>query len=427
MDKNMRKPSLRFKGFTDDWEQYKLGDLGFFKSNGVDKLSKPNEIPVNLLNYMDVYNRREVSNKNANELMQVTAKPSQLIENSVMKNDVFFTPTSETPQDIGRVYVIEETLNNTVYSYHLMRFRPNQGTYYPNFPNYSLMTENVRKQFFLAAKGVQRYVISKADFESIVDTIPEYKEQAKIGEFFRSIDSLITLHQRKYDKLVNIKKSLLEKMFPQNGESIPRLRFKGFTDAWEQYKLGDLGFFKSNGVDKLSKPNEIPVNLLNYMDVYNRREVSNKNANELMQVTAKPSQLIENSVMKNDVFFTPTSETPQDIGRVYVIEETLNNTVYSYHLMRFRPNQGTYYPNFPNYSLMTENVRKQFFLAAKGVQRYVISKADFESIVDTIPEYKEQAKIGEFFRSIDSLITLHQRKYEKLQNIKKALLQKMFV
>jgi type I restriction enzyme S subunit len=184
------------------WEQYKLGDLGLFKSNGVDKLSKPNEIPVNLLNYMDVYSRRKVSNKNASELMQVTAKPSQLIENSVMKNDVFFTPTSETPEDIGRVYVIEETLNNTVYSYHLMRFRPNQGTYYPNFPNYSLMTENVRKQFFLAAKGVQRYVISKADFESIIDTIPEYKEQAKIGEFFRSIDQLITLHQRKYIYLI---------------------------------------------------------------------------------------------------------------------------------------------------------------------------------------------------------------------------------
>lgn len=191
--------------------------------------------------------------------------------------------------------------------------------------------------------------------------------------------------------------------------------------AWEQCKLVDLGFFKSNGVDKLSKPNEIPVNLLNYMDVYNRREVTNKNAHELMQVTAKPSQLFENNVQKNDVFFTPTSETPEDIGRVYVIEETLNNTVYSYHLMRFRPNQGTYYPNFPNYSLMTENVRKQFFLAAKGVQRYVICKADFESIKDSIPEYREQAKIGEFFRSIDQLITLHQRKYLMLSLILKVI------
>ena len=217
MSEIRKKPNIRFKGFNDDWENYKLGDLGFFKSNGVDKLSKPNEAPVNLLNYMDVYNRRQVSNKNSNELMQVTAKPSQLIDNSVIKNDVFFTPTSETPEDIGRVYVVEETLNNTVYSYHLMRFRPNQGKYYPNFPNYSLMTENVRKQFFLAAKGVQRYVISKADFESIVDIIPEYKEQTKIGEYFRSIDSLITLHQRKFEKLQQVKKSMLETMFPNAG------------------------------------------------------------------------------------------------------------------------------------------------------------------------------------------------------------------
>jgi integrase len=182
---------------------------------------------------MDVYSRRKVSNKNAHELMQVTAKPSQLIENSVMKNDVFFTPTSETPEDIGRVYVIEETLNNTVYSYHLMRFRPNQGTYYPNFPNYSLMTGNVRKQFFLAAKGVQRYVISKADFESIIDTIPEYREQAKIGEFFRSIDSLITLHQRKFYK--NIEKDF--KM---------QRRHKLFVDYYENWiKLYKEGAVKN--------------------------------------------------------------------------------------------------------------------------------------------------------------------------------------
>lgn len=135
--------------------------------------------------------------------------------------------------------------------------------------------------------------------------------------------------------------------------------------TWEQCKLGDLGTFKSNGVDKLSRPNEIPVNLLNYMDVYNRREITNKNASELMQVTAKISQLVDNNVLKNDIFFTPTSETPEDIGRVYVIEETLHNTVYSYHLMRYRPKEGVFYPNFPNYSLMTDDVETSFTFQPK--------------------------------------------------------------
>ncbi len=154
------------------------------------------------------------------------------------------------------------------------------------------------------------------------------------------------------------------------------------------------------------------------MDVYNRKPLNNNNTSELMQVTAKPKQIIENNILKNDVFFTPTSETPDDIGRVYVIEETLDNTVYSYHLMRFRPFEDMYYPNFPNYSLMTEKVRKQFFVAAKGVQRFVIGRTEFEEIVDCIPSYDEQAKIGELFRNVDQLITLHQRKlyYPKLDN-----------
>lgn len=423
MDQNIQKPSIRFKGFTDAWEQCKLDDFGIatsgtsleseFGDEGKYKVISIGSYSE-LSTYTDQGLRVEYNEKSKNRILN--------------KNDLTMVLNDKTASGriIGRVLLIENG-DLYVFNQRTQRIQPfsdkyDSGCLYQLF-NAPAMREKIIKQ---SQGNTQIYV----NWSTIKDTdylVPDIIEQRKIANFLSSLDSLITLHQRKYDKLVNTKKALLDKMFPKAGEVTPKLRFRGFTSAWEQYKLGDLGLFKSNGVDKLSKPNEIPVNLLNYMDVYSRRIVSNKNASELMQVTAKPSQLIENSVMKNDVFFTPTSETPEDIGRVYVIEETLNNTVYSYHLMRFRPNQGTYYPNFPNYSLMTENVRKQFFLAAKGVQRYVISKADFESIIDTIPEYKEQAKIGEFFRSIDQLITLHQRKYEKLQNIKKALLQKMFV
>jgi len=295
-----------------------------------------------------------------------------------------------------------------------------------NYFDYFIKSKSFSDQMKTRLVGSVRQTLDFKSISSIKINLPSIKEQEKIGGFLSTFDKLIDKQQDKIGLLKELKKGYLQKMFPKSDANVPEIRFKGFTDAWEQYKLGDLGFFKSNGVDKLSKPNEIPVNLLNYMDVYNRRKVFNKNAHELMQVTAKPSQLIDNNVQKNDVFFTPTSETPEDIGRVYVIEETLNNTVYSYHLMRFRPNQGTYYPNFPNYSLMTENVRKKFFLAAKGVQRYVISKADFESIKDTIPEYREQAKIGEFFRSIDQLITLHQSKLDQLEILKKGYMQRLF-
>ena len=196
MAKNSNKPSIRFKGFTDAWEQRKLGDLGEFASNGVDKLRKPNEVSVNLLNYMDVYNRRPISALTCCELMQVTAKPIQVKNNNIEAGDVYFTPTSETAEDIGHVLVIEENLPNTVYSYHLMRYRPHKGIFYKTYPNYGFDTNNLHKQMAVKAKGVQRFVISKPDFEGLEVTFPAYTEQEKIATLLTDLDNLITLHQR---------------------------------------------------------------------------------------------------------------------------------------------------------------------------------------------------------------------------------------
>jgi len=158
---------------------------------------------------MDVYNRKKIDASNCNELMQVTAKSSQLIDNNVLKNDVFLTPTSETADDIGRVMVIEENLPNTVYSYHLMRYRPFINSFYSIFPNYSFSTLAIRKQMRLAAQGVQRFVINKSALENIIITKPNYNEQEQIGTFFTQLDNLITLHQRK----LKISKKCKKKFF----------------------------------------------------------------------------------------------------------------------------------------------------------------------------------------------------------------------
>lgn len=139
--------------------------------------------------------------------MHVTAKKRQLIENSVNKGDIFFTPTSETADDIGHCTVIEENLENTVYSYHLMRYRPFKGMYYLTYPNFAFETYYVRKQMELMAQGVQRFVISKGQFESIDFLKPSLDEQEKIATLLTNLDSLITLHQRKqkYDILYKLR------------------------------------------------------------------------------------------------------------------------------------------------------------------------------------------------------------------------------
>ena len=195
-----------FSFFT--WEQCELGKIGIFTSNGVDKLSKPNELKVNLLNYMDIYNRRRISAKTCGELMQVTAKPIQVKNNNVLAGDVYFTPTSETADDIGHVLVIEENLPNTVYSYHLMRFRPNASIFFLTYPNYGFDTAFLHKQMSIKAKGVQRFVISKPDFESLEVVFPSFEEQKKIATILGTIDNLITLHQR---VLINFKEHFYDK------------------------------------------------------------------------------------------------------------------------------------------------------------------------------------------------------------------------
>lgn len=216
-----KKPNIRFKGFDQEWEKKPLGELGEFKSNGVDKKINPEEHPVNLLNYLDVYNKRHITPENCNELMQVTANDRQLKENDVKEGDIFFTPSSETPNDIGRVKVIEDDLPNTVYSYHLMRFRRFDDTLQKLFPEYALETEDVRKQMFLAAQGAQRFVISKPAFEQITMLFPEFAEQSKIGEFFKALDELIGAKEEELEKLRQLKAALLEQMFPSSESDNP--------------------------------------------------------------------------------------------------------------------------------------------------------------------------------------------------------------
>lgn len=256
---------------------------------------------------------------------------------------------------------------------------------------------------------------------------PRIEEQQAIGTFFQNLDNLIMEQKNKLENLQKVKKSMLCKMFPKEGQKIPEIRFKGFEGNWKLITLGNVGLFHSNGVDKKIYPNEHMVNLLNYMDIYNGRIVNKKNCNSLMQVSANDRQLRDCNVLANDIFFTPSSETVEDVGHIMVIEEDLPNTCYSYHLMRFRPYKGIFYSTFPNYGFQTSFVRHQMRLMANGVQRFVLGKTEFESLQVLIPSYDEQKKIAKYFTSIETQITFQTQRLKKLKQIKSACLQKMFV
>ena len=400
MAEKSKKPRLRFKGFAETWEQRKakeLCDIGTGKSNTQDQVEN---------GIYPFYIRSDIPVKSNKYLYDCEAV--------ITIGD----------GNIGRVFhYVNGKFDLHQRCYKMTDFQDIWGKYFYYFFSTRFYDRAMKMTAKATVDSVRLEMISEMDILKPT----QIAEQKKIAEFFTNLDNLITLHQRKYDKYVAIKKALLQKMFPRDGKNVPEIRFKGFTETWEQCELGKIGTFTSNGVDKLSRPNELKVNLLNYMDVYNRRSISSKTCRELMQVTAKPIQVKNNNVLAGDVYFTPTSETAEDIGHVLVIEENLPNTVYSYHLMRFRPNPSVFYLTYPNYGFDTAFLHKQMSIKAKGVQRFVISKPDFESLEAVFPSFEEQKKIATLLGTIDNLITLHQRQLEKLKNIKSALLEKMFV
>ena len=235
MNANQAKyPQLRFKGFTDPWEQRKLGKMGY-TFTGLSGKTKEDFGHGNakFVTYMNVFSS-PVSNSEMVENVEVDSKQHQ-----VEYGDVFFTTSSETPQEVGMSSVwLESTenvyLNSFCFGYHpMVEFDP----YYLAF---MLRSPVIRKKFMLLAQGISRYNISKNKVMEMLVPVPEIVEQQKIGSFFKQLDDTITLHQRKLAKLKELKQGYLQKLFPKNGSKFPQLRFAGFADAWEQRKLIDL-------------------------------------------------------------------------------------------------------------------------------------------------------------------------------------------
>ena len=265
--------------------------------------------------------------------------------------------------------------------------------------------------------------VESVDFGKIKDMLlymPSTVEQQQIGDFFAKLDSLITLHQRKYDKLVVFKKSMLEKMFPKDGESVPEIRFAGFTDPWEQRKLGEIA-------DKVTEKNldgnitEVLTNSAEY-GVINQTEFFD-------HAVAKESNIAGYYVIApGDFVYNPRISATAPVGPIR------RNTLGIHGVMSplytvFRLTDavdGTYLSHFFKTNGWHGFMKLEGNSGARS-DRFSIGDATFFEMPIPVPSSSEQHAIGSFFSRLDDLITLHQRKLELLQNIKKSLLDKMFV
>ena len=400
MTKKSDAPAIRFKGFSDAWEQRKVGDL-LIERNQQAPMSDEYPLMAFIANEGvapkgERYDRSALVTDTVNKLYKKTEK-----------GDFIYSSNNLETGSIG-LNKYGKACISPVYSI----FEPT-GIADSDFLGRRL----VRKDFINAMvkwrQGViyGQWRIHESDFLKIKITVPSVEEQRKIGTYLDQLDHLITLHQRKFEKLTNVKKSMLEKMFPQNGSSYPEIRFKGFTDPWEQRKLGELALF--NPKDELPQTFE-------YVDL--ESVVGTEMLSHRTEVKSSAPSRAQRLAHTGDLFYQTVRPYQKNN---YLFEKPDNNYVFSTGYAQMRPYVDGY---FLLSLVQSERFVKVVLDNCTGTSYPAINANDLAEIEVAAPSDESEAqKIGTIFRSIDNLITLHQRELEKLQNIKKSMLEKMFV
>lgn len=415
MQDNEKKPALRFKGFTDPWEQRKLGDaferVVRKNTNNESRLPLTISAQDGLVDQITYFNNRVASRDVSNYYL-------------VYNGEFAYNKSTSDGYPFGAVKRLdwyEKGVLSTLYIVFALKHpEKDDSDFMTVFYDTDRWHRGVAERAAEGARNHGLLNISADDFFDIDTTMPEDKaEQEKIGRLLKKLDTLITLHQRKYEKLVNIKKSMLDKMFPQNGASVPEIRFKGFTDPWEQRKLGEIAFFsKGVGYSKNDLCEEgTPIIL--YGRLYTKYETC------IFDVDTFVKEKAGSVYSKGGEVIVPASgEAAEDISIASVVVKP--GILLGGDLNVVSPT-AEYDSAFLALTISSGATHKYLSSLAQGKSVVHLHNADIQSVSAKFPTKREQEKIHLLFGKIDTLITLHQRKLEKLQNIKKSCLEKMFV
>ena len=406
----MAKPTIRFRGFDDEWEQRKLGDIYGSIGNAFVGTATPYYAEQGHF-YLESNNVKDGQINHNSEVFINDEFHEKQKDKWLHTGDMVMVQSGH----VGHAAVIPEELDNTA-AHALIMFRNPKEEIEPYFLNYEYQTDKSKKKIENITTGNTIKHILASDMQEFVVDVPKYEEQKVIAGYFRNIDHLITLHQRKCDETKKLKKYMLQKMFPQNGSKVPEIRFKGFTDEWEQRKLSEIAlqtygggtpktaneeFWKGN-IPWIQSSDLIEERLFNVKPrKYISQEAISKSATKLVP---QNSIAIVTRVGVGKLAFMPFSyATSQDFLSLSELKIEPEFAVYAlYKMMQLVSNevQGT---------------------SIKG-----ITKDELLAKEILIPDCEEQKKIGAYLHTLDSLITLHQHKCEELKKLKKFMLQNMF-
>ena len=420
MQDNEKKPALRFKDFTDPWEQRKLDEaFDFTVPNNTLSRAELNQESGSVRNvhYGDVLIKYgSVLDAQNDELPFITGRSKDDFKGALLQNgDIIIADTAED-ETTGKVCEIVNIQDKDVVAgLHTMVCRPKNKTAEGYF-GYYMNSSSYHHQLLPLMQGIKVLSLSKTNVQKTTVKYPKDKaEQQKIADCLRRIDTLITLHQRKYEKLVNIKKSMLDKMFPQNGASVPEIRFKGFTDPWEQRKFSDITF-------PAGEKNRDNLPLESYSITNEHGFIPQDEKFENGGTMREADKRMYYIVFPNSFAYNPARINVGSIGYQNTGKDVIVSSLYEV----FKTSDDVDDRLLWHWFKSPDFQKLIFQLQEGGVRLYFYYDKLCMGTV-SLPSLEEQRKIGQFFDSLDTLITLHQRKLEKLQNIKKSCLEKMFV
>ncbi|MCI8628683.1 MAG: restriction endonuclease subunit S [Firmicutes bacterium] len=409
MSKKCVKPQIRFVGFDEDWERRKLGEVAEIVGGGTPSTSIKDYWDGNI----DWYTPAEIA-----EQIYITSSQRKITEEGYNHSSAKMLPVGTvlftSRAGIGKTVILSR------------KGCTNQGfqsivPHKDKLDSYFIFSrgEELKRYGETIGAGSTFVEVSGKQMANMELMLPKIiTEQQVIGAYFEKLNKLITLHQSKYDKLVNIKKSMLEKMFPKNGSNVPEIRFKGFSGDWEWRKLDEWGtFYYGRSCPKWSITENATIPCIRYGELYTKYGTK---VDTIYSYTNMSSENLRFS-KGTEVLIPRVGEDPMDynhctwlsipdvaIGEMISVFNTKNNPLFTA-------------------TMFNATLQNEFAMRVEGGSVTNLYFEKLKNIEVSFPKLKEQKKIGEYFETLDKLITLHQRKVEKLQNIKKACMEKMFV
>ena len=402
----MRKPKLRFQGYTDDWEQRKLGEICSRVQGNDGRM----ELPTLTISAANGWMKQE--DRFSGNIAGKEQKNYTLLH----KGELSYNHGNSKLAKYGTVFSLqtyEEALVPRVY--HSFKVESGSADFIEYYFSTKMPDRELRKLISSGARMDGLLNIGYDDFMGIKMMFPSTLEQDKIAEYFRALDHLITLHQRKCDEVKSLKKYMLQKMFPQNEQKVPEIRFEGFTEAWEQRKFGDL-------VEKYEDPVVTPT------EGYTRLGIRSHAKGTFHSYVEKGKELETAKMFRvaSDKFIVNITFGWEHA--VAITDENDAGKLVSHRFPQYSFNAGMI-PKFFRYLILDKKFKHHLELSSPGGagRNRVLKLSDMLEYKMNFPCEEEQRKIAAYFDDLDHLITLHQQKCEELKKIKKFMLQKMFV